>query len=106
MKFPNDDDGQVLEMLYKEGLDFSKKHRVDFFVSIPDKKNGEALLNVLSSKGFNCELEKDDDSNDWTCYCYVSMLLEYEAIINIQNQLQSLSLHYEGYSDGWGVLAD
>lgn len=34
MKFPKD--GQVLNMLYKQGVDFNKKHIVDFFIAIPD----------------------------------------------------------------------
>lgn len=36
MKFPKDEDGQVLNMLYKQGVDFNKKHIVDFFIAIPD----------------------------------------------------------------------
>ncbi len=41
MKFPKDEDGQVLNMLYKQGVDFNKKHIVDFFIAIPDQDNGE-----------------------------------------------------------------
>ncbi|WP_430000485.1 ribonuclease E inhibitor RraB [Metabacillus fastidiosus] len=38
MKFPNDDDGQVLKMIYNEGIDFNEPQHVDFFVAVPDKK--------------------------------------------------------------------
>lgn len=29
-KFPNDEDGQVLKMLYKSGVDFKQPQNVDF----------------------------------------------------------------------------
>ncbi|MRU03843.1 ribonuclease E inhibitor RraB, partial [Bacillus anthracis] len=35
MKFPKDEDGQVLNMLYKQVIDFNKKHIMDFFIAIP-----------------------------------------------------------------------
>ena len=35
-RFPNDEDGQVLKMLYKEGVDFKELQNVDFFVAVPD----------------------------------------------------------------------
>lgn len=43
-KFPNDEDGQVLKMLYKKGVDFNEAQDVEFFISVPDKQSGEAVL--------------------------------------------------------------
>lgn len=105
-KFPNDEDGQVLKMLYKEGLDFKELHNVDFFVAVPDKKSGESVLKALGDNGFNCELEQDEESKEWTCYCFVEMLLIHEDIVNIQKQLDELSKPYDGYSDGWAVMVN
>jgi arginine/ornithine N-succinyltransferase beta subunit len=105
-KFPNDEDGQALKMLYKEGVDFKTPQYVDFFVAVPNKKNGESILTVLRSSGFNCELEQDDESEEWTCYCIVEMLLIHEDIINIQKQLNEACKPYNGYSDGWGVMSN
>lgn len=105
-KFPNDEDGQVLKMLYKNGVDFKKPQDVDFFVAVPDKKSGEAVLKVLSDEGFHCELEQDEETEDWTCYCFVKMLLIHEEIVNIQKRLDELSEPFGGYSDGWGVMVD
>ncbi|MGE8082035.1 ribonuclease E inhibitor RraB [Peribacillus loiseleuriae] len=104
MKFPKDEDGQVLKMLYKEGVDFNKPQNVDFFVAVPDKMKGESVLKTLKNEGFECEIEQDEETEEWTCYCYVKMLLVYEDIVNIQKQLNDLSEPYEGYIDGWGVM--
>ncbi|PFO03296.1 cytoplasmic protein [Bacillus sp. AFS076308] len=105
-KFPNDEDGQVLKMLYKDGVDFKKPQNVDFFVAVPDKKSGEAVLKLLSDDGFNYELEQDEETEDWTCYCFVKMLLIHEDIVDIQKRLNELSKPYNVYSDGWGVMVD
>lgn len=105
-KFPNDEDGQVLKLLYKEGLDFTKPHQVDFFVAVPDKENGDSILHELKNKGFTCELEQDEESEEWTCYCVVEMLLTHEGVTDIQKQLNEVSEPYNGYSDGWGVMSN
>jgi hypothetical protein len=79
---------------------------VDFCVAVPDKKNGESVLKALRDNGFNCELEQDEETEEWTCYCFVEMLLIHEDIVNIQKQLDELSKPYDGYTDGWGVMVD
>ncbi|KKI91348.1 cytoplasmic protein [Bacillus sp. SA1-12] len=106
IKFPKDEDGQVLKMLYKEGVDFKQLQNVDLFISVPDKKSGEAVLKALSEEGFHCEVEQDDETEEWTCFCYVKMLLIHEDIVNIQKRLDELSKPYGGYTDGWGVMVD
>ncbi|PKH09754.1 ribonuclease E inhibitor RraB [Planomicrobium sp. MB-3u-38] len=103
-KFPNDEDGKVLKLLYKEGIDFTQTYQVDFLVAVPDKKNGDSILHELKKNGFSCVLEQDDESKEWICYCEVEMLLTHEGVTNIQKQLNKLSEPYNAYSDGWGVM--
>lgn len=105
-KFPNDEDGQVLKMLYKEGVNFKQPQNVDFFVTVPDKKSGESVLKALTDNGFICELEQDEDTEEYTCFCFVKMLLNHKDIVNIQKQLDELSNPYDGSTDGWGVMVD
>ncbi|MDE4085369.1 ribonuclease E inhibitor RraB [Planococcus maritimus] len=102
--FPKDEDGQVLKMLYKQGVNFKEPQDLDFMVAVPDKKNGEAILKTLRSSGFTCELEQDEETEEWTCYCSITMLLNYEEIIEVQRRLDELSKPYDGYADGWGLM--
>ncbi|MBD7938540.1 ribonuclease E inhibitor RraB [Cytobacillus sp. Sa5YUA1] len=106
MKFPNNDDGQALKMLYKEGIDFNEPHYLELFVAVPDEKNGKATLDILNKQGFNCELEQDEETREWTCYCTKKMIISYDDIINVQQQLEDLCKPYGGYPDGWGVMVD
>lgn len=70
------------------------------------KKSGEAVLKVLRDDGINCELEQDNETEDWTCYCFIKMILNYDDIIDIQKRLNELSKPYDGYSDGWAVMVE
>jgi hypothetical protein len=106
MKFPNDADGDALQSLYKDGLDFKKQQSVDFFVAVPDKATGEELSQVLKEEGFNCFLEQDDETEEWACCCSKRMILNYNELIKIQNKLNNLSKPHGGYTDGWGVFVE
>ncbi|PLT31735.1 ribonuclease E inhibitor RraB [Peribacillus deserti] len=104
-KFPNYEAGQVLKMLYKQGVDFKKPQDVDFFIAVPDKKSGESIVKALEADGVSYKLEQDEETEEWTCLCYVNLLLN-EDIVNIQKRLDSLSSPYNVYVDGWGVMIE
>jgi hypothetical protein len=106
IQFPNDENGEALKSLYKEGLDFKKTHSVEFFIAVPDKKSGELLVDVLKAEGFHCFLEQDDETDEWSCCTSKNMLLDYNTIVDIQNRLDELSKPHGGFSDGWGVFVD
>lgn len=101
MKFPNDEDGRVLETLYKHGFDFSKKHIVEFFIAVPSKDIGQVLLDLLSKKGFRSELGYSEEIREWTCYCITEMLVTHSNIVEMEKLLNTLSNPLGGYTDGW-----
>ncbi|ACK91064.1 conserved hypothetical protein [Bacillus cereus AH820] len=101
MKFPKDEDGQVLNMLYKQVIDFNKKHIMDFFIAIPDQGNGEKIISRLQEQGLNCELDYNEEFENCTCTCSKEMYLAYEDIV----EMSTLSEEFGGYTDGWGHLS-
>lgn len=104
MKFPRDEDGEVLNMLYKQGADFSKKHIVDFFIAVPNQDSGEKIIDRLKVLGLNCELDFNEEFEDWTCTSSKEMFLVYEDIVEMQKDLNTLSEGFGGYTDGWGTF--
>jgi hypothetical protein len=97
LKFPDDANGQALKSLYKDGIDFKKSHSVEFFIAVPDKKAGELLTDILKAEGFHCFLEQDDETDEWSCCTSKNMLLDYDAIVGIQNRLDHLSKPHGGF---------
>jgi hypothetical protein len=106
MKFPNNADGNALQSLYKDGVNFKKPQAVEFFVAVPNRATGEKLSQILKGEGFNCFLEQDDETEEWACSCSKKMLLNYNEIVKIQTELNNISKPHGGYSDGWGVFVD
>lgn len=106
MKFPNDADGDALRSLLKDGLDFKRQHVVEFFVAVPDENTGLKLSQVLKTEGFNCFLDQDDETDEWSCCCSRKMKLEYVELVKIQKKLDQISQPHGGYADGWGVFVD
>lgn len=106
MNFPKDEDGKVLNMLYKEGLNFKKPHMIDFYIAIPDQKNGDAILKALSDKGYKFMMEYDDDEEEWTCFGSVKMHLKHNEIVAMQKKLDEISKPLGGHADGWGVMTE
>ncbi|MGN4425332.1 ribonuclease E inhibitor RraB [Bacillus cereus group sp. MYBK30-1] len=106
MNFPKDEDGKVLKMLYKQGADFSKSHEVEFFIAIPNQDSGERILLQLKENGLNGELNYDEEFEEWTCICSKEMMLNYEDIVRIQEELDELSKQLGGYIDGWGTMVE
>ncbi|WHX97960.1 ribonuclease E inhibitor RraB [Neobacillus sp. DY30] len=51
-------------------------------------------------------LELDDETEEWACCCSKRILLYYNELIKIQNELNNLSKPHSGYSDGWGVFVE
>ncbi|WP_445493238.1 ribonuclease E inhibitor RraB [Niallia sp. 03133] len=105
MKFPNDEDGQVLNELYKYGLDFNSKHKVDFFIVIPDKLVGEKISKLVSKEDFEILISMDEDGG-WSCCCQKTIYLTYENVVNIQEYLDEVSSPFGGILDGWGVIME
>ncbi|WP_203289031.1 ribonuclease E inhibitor RraB [Metabacillus indicus] len=106
MKFPKDEDGKILSMLYREGLNFKKPHNVDFYVAVPDEKNGEAMIKALADNGYKFMMEYDDDVEEWTCFGSVKMHLKHNEITAVQKKLDAIVKPLGGYADGWGVMTE
>ncbi|MEI2467797.1 ribonuclease E inhibitor RraB [Niallia taxi] len=102
-KYPNDEDGNVLQLLEQQGCDFSLEQKVDFFIEVPNKKTGELVLKALQEKGIFSILEQDKEDMQWYCQCFYNMMLSYEGIIEAQQKLNDICQLYGGSVDGWGV---
>jgi hypothetical protein len=103
---PNDSDGDALRRLLATGSDLSIEMIVDFAVHVPDEASGLAVANEAKALGFQTDVERDDETLDWTCYCSRAIIPSYDLIILIQKQLNNLSRPFGGRSDGWGSFGN
>jgi len=111
--FPDDAEGQALQMIAETGSDFSKPMDVDIDIAAPDEEIAMQLANAMGALGFRTEVYFDDEIEDvegaseqWTCQCSKVMLLSYEGILQVQEELNQLAKPLGGYVDGWSTFGN
>jgi hypothetical protein len=103
-ELPNDSDGDALRRLIATGSDLSKEMEVDFAMDVPDRETGLAFAAVAAPLGFRTDVDRDDPTGRWTCYCSRKMVASYDAIVSIQQTLEQMGRPYDAKPDGWGSI--
>src|SRR3954463_8969202 len=105
MSFPNDADGEALRKV-AERADMTKPMDIDFAVDAPDQVRGEEIGRLAADRGYAVQVEQDESTACWTCYCTKRIVPTYEDIVAAQAELDELSRPLGGHSDGWGTLGN
>ena len=103
--FPDDEDGDALFAVAKQGSDLSRPMEIDFVIAVPDEKSGMAVARAASKAGFATEVATDDEG-DWICYATREMIPSYQGIIEAQEQLRQLAAPHGGEPDGWETVGN
>ena len=102
IEFPRDSTGSALKEYQENGSDMTKPMVIDFFISVPTKKVGKKIAKVVRDLGFNPSLHYDDEFEEWTCNCTLSLIPNYEEVTKIERKLSDVATKYGGYIDGFG----
>ena len=104
--FPNDADGDALRRVVSTGSDMSKRMFVDFQVAVPSEASATALADVASKLGYRVAVydslgvyDGRECSLPWTCECSTRMLVTYESVIAVQQELREISAEFGGHPD-------
>jgi len=84
----------------------SKPMAMDFFVAVPSEEAGNQAASKIGTLGFETSVEKDAETNGWTCYCSKSLIPHYEDVVRIENQLDEFSKPFGGSIDGFGTFGN
>jgi hypothetical protein len=116
--YPDDDDGAVLAILAAQGVDMTQPLKIEFPVAVPNQVVAEEAAAALDRAGYESQIVYDEGEPDfdpetddakefgpsWTVYANVQMIPEYDEIVRIQAELDEITRHLGGKSDGWGVM--
>ena len=114
-EYPDDLDGQVLRSIAEDGNDMTKPMEVEFHVAAPSEEVADAIADAAEQLGYEPHVffddgedaEEDEEIIDqWTCTCVKVMLLQYDAIMAAQAELDELAKPLGGYADGWGTFGN
>lgn len=125
--YPEDADGALLAELEAQGVDMTQPLLIEFAVAAPDEAAATAIAEALAGAGYESEIDYDDgepmegeaddeglaDPEDeeefgpsWTVYAIVELVPDYDEILRIQEELDSLAEPLGGAADGWGVMLE
>ena len=113
--YPDDIDGEVLQMIADDGNDMSKPMIVDYHVAAATEDTAEKIASAAEKLGYEVAIDFDDGEDaeedeeitePWTCTCRRQMLLQYDAVVAAQKQLDEIARPLGGYSDGWGTFGN
>ena len=115
--YPDDLDGEVLRMIAEDGNDMTQPMDVEFHVAAATEEDAETIADAAEKLGYETFVDYDDGSDDeeeleeevtepWTCTCRKNMLLEYDAIMSAQAELDAIARPLGGCADGWGTFGN
>jgi regulator of RNase E activity RraB len=106
MNIPDDADGDAMRRVLSHGSDPTRPMDVDFMIACPDVTTAEKIASLVSSMGFTTKISVDKADNSVTLYCVKHMLLDYDALMAIQSELNAIAQPHRGYIDGWGTFGN
>lgn len=106
-KFPDDENGDVLWRMAKEGDDLSVPREVNFSVIFPTE---EAALKfavhlLRNEQKVSFSPYEEHDELPWQVEAHPVMVPSYKNISGYEIQLEKTAARLGGRNDGWGCFA-
>lgn len=106
MNIPDNSDGGAMRRVLSSGSDPSLPMTIDFMIACPDVSAAEKIDPIARDRGYSTKISVDEETDEVTCYCTKHMLLDYDALISAQSELNAIAEPFGGYSDGWGTFGN
>ena len=104
--FPNDENGDVLRGLVRDGDDLTKPRDVDFSVIFMDKASAERFMEIVKHQDVKVELnQQDQDDQTWGVTVTRFMIPTHHVITSMEINLEEIAKPLGGKNDGWGCFA-
>ncbi len=105
MKFPNDENGDILAKMVERGDDLSKARKIDFYFVFPEKHQADGFAEQARLRtDLISEVEHYEERNMWEATVSKNMVPTHQAISELETALDQIAQLYEGEADGWGCF--
>ena len=104
MKFPDDENGEVLRRMAEQGDDLSVPREIDFAVIFPTEDAALRFALVLLKSGQKVSFSEYDEHDElpWQVLAHPLMEPTYENISGYEGLLANEAAPLGGRNDGWG----
>ncbi|WP_298444277.1 ribonuclease E inhibitor RraB [uncultured Ferrimonas sp.] len=106
MSFPNDANGELLELMQAEGIALDQSYMLDFYVVFSTEEQAKAAAERVGREfdGAGLFVNFSDDAQMWELRLQQEMVPEHGKITEIELILSKLCKQFKGKTDGWGML--
>jgi hypothetical protein len=105
MKFPNDENGDILAKMLERGDDLSKSRKIDFYFVFPEKLQADKFAEQARLRTDSIpEVEHYEERNMWEATVSKNMIPTHREITELEAALDQIAQLYEGEADGWGCF--
>lgn len=103
-QFPDDANGDMLQLLLEAGFALEQKTELDFYVFFKRQEKAEAAQPAFSAQYSEATLSLAlDNAGQWELKVTQELPLSYQAITDFETGLEALAKKFGGKYDGWGV---
>jgi hypothetical protein len=105
--FPDDDTGDALRRLQKDGDDLTKARGIDFTVVFPTANAAEQFAEHFRHLGHKATVENSNCVSElpWDVIVVHCIVLSHAEITAFEESLQTVAVTFGGRNDGWGCFA-
>ena len=105
-EFPDDENGDVLRRMQKDGDDFTKARDIDFSVIFPNESSAKQFADHFGKAGFKVAIEEWEGDRElpWDVTVTRHMYPTHSEITQIENALEGVAAPLGGANDGWGCM--
>ena len=105
--FPDDDNGDVLRRLQKNGDNLAKPRDVDFTVVFATEESAQECAKHFVGRGYKVSIGNSGCATDlsWDVIVTKHMVPSHSGITQFEEELQEIAEGLGGRNDGWGCFS-
>lgn len=105
--FPDDENGDVLRRMLRNGDDLTKPREVDFSVVFPSASVAQDFADHFGRLGFKVSVRESNCVPElpWDVTVSNHMLPTHAGITDFEGTLEAAAVPFGGRNDGWGCFS-
>src|ERR1700761_2110767 len=105
--FPEDENGDVLRRMERNGDDLSIPRDINFSVVFASREKAESFAALIHQRGLKISVENSNCVQEapWDVTVTKHMQPTYKAIKDFEEELDHISTSLGGRNDGWGCFS-
>ena len=104
--WPKDADGDALRRIWKDGVDFSVTHSIDFQIDFRPWPPSKEALHLIEQKYGSFKIIEPDSGGPGYVEISENMMLDYDAIIREQRDISESARQFGGNCQSWGLFVE